>query len=528
MTAAFPARPTVIVVGLGPAGPELTTPAATEALAIAPVAFLRTSRHPAATGLLGLANVVALDDCYDGASSFEEVYRSIVGILLAAAAEHGRVAYAVPGSPAVAERSVELLRAEESIDLEVVPGLSFCELAWTRLGIDPLEAGVRLVDAESFAVQAAGDAGPFLVGQCWSGEVLSSVKLSLDDDPLPAVLLHHLGLADESVVEVPWSEIDKTLQADHLTSLYVPRLEAPVAGELVCFAELVRVLRERCPWDREQTHGSLVRHLLEETYEAIEAIEMLGDDPAGAPPAVAEHVCEELGDLLCQVFFHATLAEEEGLFSLADIARGVHDKLVVRHPHVFGDVTAATPGAVVANWERIKQSEKRRTHLFEGVPAAMPALAGCQDGAQDVERGPGLARDGARGWSPRHVAPSAVATRRAEPRCRRRNGNNRRLGRSCRHGHSRRYGRSGRRTAARHGETRRAPGRGSRGARAPGAGPARGEGSSARVRRRRRRGRPGCAGPHAPPRPLALGGRRILSRAGRAWRRWHGREPSLC
>ena len=375
MTAAFPARPTVIVVGLGPAGPELTTPAATEALAIAPVAFLRTSRHPAATGLLGLANVVALDDCYDGASSFEEVYRSIVGILLAAAAEHGRVAYAVPGSPAVAERSVELLRAEESIDLEVVPGLSFCELAWTRLGIDPLEAGVRLVDAESFAVQAAGDAGPFLVGQCWSGEVLSSVKLSLDDDPLPAVLLHHLGLADESVVEVPWSEIDKTLQADHLTSLYVPRLEAPVAGELVRFAELVRVLRERCPWDREQTHGSLVRHLLEETYEAIEAIEMLGDDPAGAPPAVAEHVCEELGDLLCQVFFHATLAEEEGLFSLADIARGVHDKLVVRHPHVFGDVTAATPGAVVANWERIKQSEKRRTHLFEGVPAAMPALA---------------------------------------------------------------------------------------------------------------------------------------------------------
>ena len=87
------------------------------------------------------------------------------------------------------------------------------------------------------------------------------------------------------------------------------------------------------------------------------------------------HVSEELGDLLCQVLFHATLAEEEGLFNLADVARSVHDKLVVRHPHVFGDVTATTPGAVLANWERNKQAEKQRTHLFEGIPAAMPALA---------------------------------------------------------------------------------------------------------------------------------------------------------
>jgi MazG family protein len=148
-----------------------------------------------------------------------------------------------------------------------------------------------------------------------------------------------------------------------------------LARELVRFAELVRVLRERCPWDREQTHRSLVRHLLEETYEAIEALESLGDDAAGAPALVADHVCEELGDLLCQVFFHATLAEEEGLFDLADVARGVHDKLVARHPHVFGDVTATTPGAVLANWERIKQAEKRRTHLFQGIPVAMPALA---------------------------------------------------------------------------------------------------------------------------------------------------------
>jgi tetrapyrrole methylase family protein/MazG family protein len=232
-----------------------------------------------------------------------------------------------------------------------------------------------LVDAESFAVQAAGDEGPLLVGQCWSRAVLSKVKLSFDLDPGPAVLLHHLGLPDEVVLEVPWSDIDKTLEADHLTSLYVPGVAVPIARELTRLAELVRVLRERCPWDREQTHDSLVRHLLEETYETMEAIEALGPDPAAATPELSAHVSEELGDLLCQVLFHATLAEEEGLFNLADVARDVHDKLVARHPHVFGDVVATSPDAVLANWERNKQSEKQRSHLFEGIPLAMPALA---------------------------------------------------------------------------------------------------------------------------------------------------------
>ncbi|MGD1011579.1 MAG: MazG nucleotide pyrophosphohydrolase domain-containing protein [Acidimicrobiales bacterium] len=368
-------QPTVVVVGLGPAGPEHTTPVAAEALSGAAVAYLRTSRHPAAKAWLGRDNVVALDECYESGATFEGVYRSIVERVVEGALDHGRVAFAVPGSPSVAERTVELLRAEPSITVEVVPGLSFCELAWVRLGVDPLEAAVRLVDAESFAVQAAGDAGPLLVGQCWSKDVLSSIKLCFDLDPGPAVLLHHLGLTDEVVVEVPWSEIDRTLEADHLTSLYVPRIGAPVARELTRFAELVRVLRARCPWDREQTHLSLVQHLLEETYEAMEAIEMLGDDPSGASPEVVAHVSEELGDILCQIMFHTTLAEEEGLFNLADVARQVHDKLVARHPHVFGDETATTPGAVLLNWERNKQTEKMRTHLFEGIPAAMPALA---------------------------------------------------------------------------------------------------------------------------------------------------------
>ena len=154
-----------------------------------------------------------------------------------------------------------------------------------------------------------------------------------------------------------------------------------MAVELARLDELVHTLRERCPWDREQTHGSLSRHLLEESYEVLEAIDGLvaveGDASASADQverAVA-HLEEELGDLLYQVYFHATLAAEEGRFSLADVARGVHDKLVARHPHVFGDTVANSPDQVATNWEASKLAEKGRASVTEGIPAALPALA---------------------------------------------------------------------------------------------------------------------------------------------------------
>src|SRR4029078_7644551 len=145
-------------------------------------------------------------------------------------------------------------------------------------------------------------------------------------------------------------------------------MHARVSSELVRCAELVRTLRERCPWDREQTHRTLTRHLLEETYEVLAAIENL-DAPGGG-----EHLEEELGDLLFQVVFHATLAAEEGAFTLADVATGIHDKLVHRHPHVFGDVQADTPDQVIKNWEQIKQAEKGRTSIMDGIPGDLPSL----------------------------------------------------------------------------------------------------------------------------------------------------------
>ena len=374
-------RPRITVVGLGPAGPAYLTGEVLALMAEAAQTFLRTARHPAADEL---PEFVALDHLYESADTFAQVYQAIVEELVTAATAHAPhpIVYAVPGSPLVAERTVELLRQDPRVDLTVVPGLSFLDLAWERLGLDPLAAGVRLLDAEHFAELRAGDPGPWLVAQCWSQALLSEIKLSpaLDEDrPAPeVVLLHHLGLEDEQVVHVGWWDLDRTLEPDHLTSLYVPALDGPasVEREMARLEELVLTLRSRCPWDAAQTHSSLMPHLVEESYEVLDALREFDATELGTEPAEASaaHLEEELGDLLFQIVFHARLAQEEGYFTLADVARRVHDKLVHRHPHVFAEGVAATAGEVIANWEEIKRAEKGRTSVTEGIPLDLPAL----------------------------------------------------------------------------------------------------------------------------------------------------------
>lgn len=362
----MPAR--VLVVGLGPAGPDLLTAGTLAAVEAVDHRFLRTRRHPAA---VAVPDAVDFDALYEQAASFDDVYGAIVEAIVAAATEHGEVLYAVPGSPVVAERSVELLVADTRVDVDVLPALSFLDLAWARLRVDPVALGARLVDGRRFELEAAGERGPLLVGQCDQAHVLSDIKLSVDDGP-DVVVLQRLGLPDESVRTVAWDDLDRAVEPDHLTSLWIPELAAPVAGELVRFHQLVRTLRASCPWDREQTHASLTRHLLEETYEVLEAIDHLDVD-AGTGFELLE---EELGDLLFQVVFHSVLGAEEGQFTLADVARGIHDKLYERHPHVFQpSADPTTIEQLSTDWERRKVEEKGRDSVMDGIPAALPALA---------------------------------------------------------------------------------------------------------------------------------------------------------
>jgi tetrapyrrole methylase family protein/MazG family protein len=355
--------PMIDIVGLGPAGDEYVTEHTRQVISRHVVRYLRTAQHPNAHVV---TDARTLDHHYESAATFDDVYRGIVEELVAAATEHGHIAYAVPGSPLILERTVQLLRSDPRVTCRIHPAMSFLDMVWSRLGIDPIEHAVRLVDAHDFSAAAAGESGALLIAHCHANWVLSNVKLAADDaedlsnDDVEVVLLHHLGLEDEQVITVRWSEIDHTLEADHLTSLFVPGLRSPVGKHLIAFHELARRLRRECPWDREQTHRSLTTYLLEETYEVIDALLALDEND----PSTDEDLMEELGDLLYQIEFHAAIAEQEGRFTMGDVARGIHDKMVRRHPHVFGersgDDSSSAPDReeLVTSWEEIKKAEK--------------------------------------------------------------------------------------------------------------------------------------------------------------------------
>ena len=375
MSTADPHQARITVVGLGPGDQNLLTTQTARILDEAHAKgrlVLRTRRHPAAEVV---PDAPSFDDVYERADSFEEVYQTIVERLI----EMGDTVYAVPGSPSVAEHTVELLIADPRVAVEVVPALSFADLAWVRLGIDPLAEGVRIVDGRNFAEAAAGERGPLLVAQCDQQHVLSDIKLSVDtsahpDETIDVTVVQRLGLDDESIFTVAWDDLDRSIEPDHLTSIFIPQLAAPVAGEMANFASLVGRLRKECPWDSTQTHLSLRRHLLEESYEVLEAIDGL-DEATGEGFDLLE---EELGDLLFQVFIHAELAAEAGWFTVADVARGIHDKLYHRHPHVFGADAAddnPTVDELLTDWEARKLLEKDRGSVMDGIPRELPALA---------------------------------------------------------------------------------------------------------------------------------------------------------
>ena len=381
----MPAKPRVVVVGLGPAGADLLLPAARAALERVPIRFVRTARHPAVVDLArdGI-ELEPLDLLYDRADDLDTVYAAIADRVVETARERARSSTPCPGSPTIAERSVELVRAA-GIDVELIPGISFVDLAWWRLGIDPMH-GARVVDARAFAIDAAGSSGPMLIAQCDSQLVCSEVKLALLES-LPAehevTVLQRLGLPDERIFTVALADLDREVEPDHLTSLFVdtgehrgrPRARAPAR------AHRAPARPGRLPVGRgaDAPHACAATCSKRPTRSSRRSSSSRPTRPAGDIPIGAYDALEdELGDLLFQVMIQSVLASEAGAFTVADVARAVHAKLVRRHPHVFGDVQVNDASEVVTNWEQIKKTEKDDQSLVAGVTAGLPALIAAQ------------------------------------------------------------------------------------------------------------------------------------------------------
>jgi tetrapyrrole methylase family protein/MazG family protein len=365
----------ITVVGLGPGDIGDLTLAARESLAQAETVWLRTRVHPVVDALPPGLDQRDFDFLYEQAADFGEVYEGICARLEQLAA-NGDVVYAVPGHPLIGEATVQRL-LERSRDggpeVKIIGGMSFIEPVCAALGIDPLSSGLQIVDALDPRLEPSR---PALCAQVYSRLVASGLKLALLDLYPPeheVALVRGSDANGKPVWRGPLSDLDHLDRFDHLTSLYLP----PVSPELDFktfggFRGIIHRLYAPggCPWDREQTHSSLRPYLLEETYEALEKLD------TGEMSGLAE----ELGDILLQIGLHCEIASEAGEFDYADVFESITQKLIRRHPHVFGETVAGTAGEVAANWQRIKQEERSgaaeaQRSILAGVPATMPALS---------------------------------------------------------------------------------------------------------------------------------------------------------
>ena len=390
---------TLTIVGLGPgAAGHLSL----ETLKLLEERFviLRTEVHPTVAELKRRGiSFISCDAWYEKEATFEEVYDKISSFVIEQA-KNKEVVYAVPGSPLVAERTVTLLREKAkryNIPLTIKPAMSFLDLAYVDLGLDPID-GLRIIDAQDFSALADAGQYPLMVTQVYNQMVASDMKLTLMDilpDETEVYFLRNLGLEDEECRKIPLFEMDRQPVIDHLTSVFIPRqpeealqsmlqsvkddsdtdgywerfplLRHKTRFDVRPLADVMQVLREPggCPWDREQDFDTIRANLIEECYEFLEAVD--DKDTHG--------MAEELGDILMQVVFHARMAEEKGMFTLQDVIDGVTDKLIERHPHVFGTVKVANSDEVLTNWEAIKLQEKpERERVLDGIYKGLPSL----------------------------------------------------------------------------------------------------------------------------------------------------------
>lgn len=399
--------PAITILGLGPGGWDDLTIQGRATLARAaqegiPVYF-RTLVHPTVEPIKREwpeLHIESFDDFYDESDNWEKLYQRITDTVCEVAASRPLI-YAVPGHPLIGEYTVQLLlkqaRARE-LSTRVVAGLSFLEPVCAALELDPFTLGAQIIDATALAGTAHEEVAgklipttPLLVVQVYNRRVASAVKIALGEcypDEWPVRLVRAAGVdSDEAVIEMPLYELDRNNLANHLCTLYVPprgEMDALRLPETLRYITMrLRRDPDGCPWDRQQTHESLTRYVIEETYEVVEAI--AEND--------FEHMAEELGDLLLQVYLHAEIARQEGHFAIGDVFEQINAKLIRRHPHVFGTVEVENAGQVVQNWEAIKKQEKiaagkdvEAASVLDGAPVAAPALMQAQEYQKRVSR----------------------------------------------------------------------------------------------------------------------------------------------
>jgi len=408
----MPTNANITIAGLGAGSPEDLTTGVLAALESSSNIYLRTGKHPVVNWLRDRGiKFTTFDSYYEQADSFEQVYERIAREVVEQAKDK-QVLYAVPGHPLVSEASVHLIieKAEAAgLEVKVLPAVSFLDAVCTALRLDP-GRGLQVLDGLRLDELPPLADRPAIITQVYNRLVASDVKLGLMEiypPEHPVTVIRAAGIEGKERIEShPLYELDRIEWVDHLTSIYVPAIipeqqaaveadtdhgtavkrdtealqvfqvredsqEDQAAGSFLLdpLVNIMARLRGEggCPWDRKQDHQSLKPYLLEETYEVLEALD----------EGNAYKICEELGDLLLQIVFHAQIARENQQFDINDVIDGICAKMIRRHPHVFGTVQVKDSDEVLVNWEKIKGQERAgepHKGLLDSIPIGMPAL----------------------------------------------------------------------------------------------------------------------------------------------------------
>lgn len=364
----------ISIVGLGPGEYSLISQGALDALKNNNNIYLRTEKHPVVEKLKKDIQYKSFDYIYDREESFDDVYNNISKYIVDLAKEKD-IVYAVPGHPRVAEKTVgiiEDLAKEFDIEVETIPSMSFVDVMFDYLKIDP-STGFKLLDAFEIENSYIYTDTSMIITQIYDNFIASNVKLKLleyYDYDKEVCIVNGAGIKGfESKKYLPLYELDRhENKFGYLTSLYIPKSTKKSYDNIEDLKSIMAKLRseEGCEWDRKQTHESLKKFLIEEAYELCQAIE--NDD--------IDEMIEELGDVLLQVIFHCQIGYEQGYFDLKDVIKSICEKLINRHPHVFSDEKIDIDKFEKV-WEDIKKEEKNETRVYESlerIPKSLPAL----------------------------------------------------------------------------------------------------------------------------------------------------------
>lgn len=370
----------ITIIGLGAADLAQMPLGVYQLLKNSKKVWLRTADHPAVEELKKEGvQFESFDFVYEKHDQFEAVYEEIVASLLDKASKEP-VIYAVPGHPMAAEKTVQLLLEQQragNVNVQIAGGQSFLDALFASVQIDPAD-GFQLLDGTALQSDDIHVFSHVIIAQVYDAFVASDVKLTLMEkypDEHIVKIVTAAGSQQESTRAVPLYELDHDMELNNLTSVYVPPISKEEAyREFSVLRRIIAQLRDPengCPWDIKQTHSSLKKYLLEETYELFEAIDNEDD----------EEITAELGDVLLQVLLHAQIGEDEGMFTIEDVIQSTAAKMVRRHPHVFSDASAETAEEVKVNWQKIKEEEKgnKQKRILEGIPKGQPAMMEAYD-----------------------------------------------------------------------------------------------------------------------------------------------------